>query len=189
MFLRHLLNRPIIPLLNYQRRAGNFQPIIFTNNIVNPRDLKPRTASSNSTMTDPRTPVLTNNAPNPLPGLYSQAVVANGLVFCSGNVAMDPQTNKIIDGDVQAHTVRAPRGKYVHFANQDLASMHQEHFCDSRRCWLKYQARCKGERVSCRYGRFREDERGLYDLLGRCEALSDVSRAAPLYVRTCWHLV
>jgi GTP cyclohydrolase FolE2 len=49
--------------------------------------------------------VLTDNAPKPLPGIYSQAIVANGFVYCSGQVPMDPSTNKLIDGDVQAHTV------------------------------------------------------------------------------------
>lgn len=52
-----------------------------------------------------KTPVLTGNAPKPLPGIYSQAIVAGGFVYCSGAVAMDPETMKIIDGDVQAHTV------------------------------------------------------------------------------------
>lgn len=44
--------------------------------------------------------------PTGLKGIYSQAIVANGMVFCSGSVAMDPATGKIIDGDVKAHTVR-----------------------------------------------------------------------------------
>ncbi|GKT65533.1 L-PSP endoribonuclease family protein [Colletotrichum tofieldiae] len=56
-----------------------------------------------------KTPVLTDKAPKPLPGIYSQAIIANGMVFCSGAVPMDPITMKIIDGDVQAHTLR--RGK------------------------------------------------------------------------------
>lgn len=50
--------------------------------------------------------ILTDKAPKPLPGIYSQAIVANGTVYCSGQVPMDPNTNKLIDGDVQAHTVR-----------------------------------------------------------------------------------
>lgn len=54
-----------------------------------------------------KTPVLTDKAPKPLPGIYSQAIVANGMVFCSGAVPMDPVTMQIIDGDVQAHTVNA----------------------------------------------------------------------------------
>lgn len=49
--------------------------------------------------------VLTENAPAPLKGIYSQAIVANGTVYCSGAVAMDPSTGKIVDGDVQVHTV------------------------------------------------------------------------------------
>lgn len=52
-----------------------------------------------------KTPVLTEKAPKPLPGIYSQAIVANGVVYCSGAVPMDPETMKIIDGDVKAHTV------------------------------------------------------------------------------------
>ncbi|GIK00640.1 hypothetical protein Aspvir_004667 [Aspergillus viridinutans] len=51
-----------------------------------------------------KTPVLTEKAPKPLPGIYSQAIIANGVVYCSGAVAMDPQTGKLIEGDVKAHT-------------------------------------------------------------------------------------
>jgi hypothetical protein len=49
--------------------------------------------------------VLTDDAPKPLPGIYSQAIVANGFVFCSGQVPMDPKTMKLAEGDIQAHTV------------------------------------------------------------------------------------
>ncbi len=55
-----------------------------------------------------KTPILTDKAPKPLPGIYSQAIVANGMVFVSGAVAMDAETGKLIDGDVKAHTVGAP---------------------------------------------------------------------------------
>ncbi|KAK7227954.1 hypothetical protein V2G26_000124 [Clonostachys chloroleuca] len=51
-----------------------------------------------------KTPVLTTKAPPPLPGIYSQAIIANGLIFCSGAVPMDAETGKIINGDIQAHT-------------------------------------------------------------------------------------
>ncbi|KAJ4142764.1 hypothetical protein NW754_010204 [Fusarium falciforme] len=34
----------------------------------------------------------------------NQAIIANGFVFTSGALAMDPQTGKIIDGDIEAHT-------------------------------------------------------------------------------------
>ncbi|KAH8893033.1 L-PSP endoribonuclease family protein Brt1 [Thozetella sp. PMI_491] len=55
-------------------------------------------------MSDSKTPVLTENAPKPLPGIYSQAIKAGGFVFCSGAVAMDPETGKLVEGDIQAHT-------------------------------------------------------------------------------------
>lgn len=52
-----------------------------------------------------KTPVLTDKAPKPLPGIYSQAIIANGVVYCSGAVAMDPVSGKLVEGDVKAHTV------------------------------------------------------------------------------------
>lgn len=52
-----------------------------------------------------KTPILTDKAPKPLPGIYNQAIVANGMVYCSGQVPMDPVTGELIDGDVKAHTV------------------------------------------------------------------------------------
>lgn len=39
-------------------------------------------------------------------GPYSQAIVANGLVFCSGQVAIDPETNELVEGDIKAQTHR-----------------------------------------------------------------------------------
>ncbi|CEJ79868.1 Putative L-PSP endoribonuclease family protein Brt1 [[Torrubiella] hemipterigena] len=48
--------------------------------------------------------VLTDKAPKPLPGIYSQAIKANGMVFVSGAVPMDAETMELIPGDIQAHT-------------------------------------------------------------------------------------
>jgi enamine deaminase RidA (YjgF/YER057c/UK114 family) len=56
-----------------------------------------------------KTPVFTAKAPKPLPGMYNQAIVAGGVVYCSGSVAMDPETGNIVDGDIQVHTVILPR--------------------------------------------------------------------------------
>jgi 2-iminobutanoate/2-iminopropanoate deaminase len=39
-------------------------------------------------------------------GPFSQAIRANGFVFVSGQVALDPSTQKVIDGDVAAQTER-----------------------------------------------------------------------------------
>ncbi len=49
--------------------------------------------------------VSTKDAPQPI-GPYSQAIKAAGLVFCSGQAALDPTTGKLIAGDVAAQTER-----------------------------------------------------------------------------------
>ncbi len=48
-------------------------------------------------------PVHTKAAP-PAIGPYSQAVVAAGMCYCSGQIAMDPVTGQVIEGDVSAQT-------------------------------------------------------------------------------------
>jgi 2-iminobutanoate/2-iminopropanoate deaminase len=40
-------------------------------------------------------------------GPYSQAVEQNGLVFCSGQIALDPATGKIVEGGIEFETRRA----------------------------------------------------------------------------------
>jgi 2-iminobutanoate/2-iminopropanoate deaminase len=42
-------------------------------------------------------------------GPYSQAIKANGFVFVSGQVAIDPATQQVIEGDVAAQTERVMR--------------------------------------------------------------------------------
>ena len=41
--------------------------------------------------------VSTPEAPQPI-GPYSQAVISGGLLFCSGQIALDPRTGDLIDG-------------------------------------------------------------------------------------------
>lgn len=50
-----------------------------------------------------KTPISTPNAPKAI-GPYSQAINANGFVFVSGQVAIDPATQQVITGDVAAQT-------------------------------------------------------------------------------------
>jgi 2-iminobutanoate/2-iminopropanoate deaminase len=52
--------------------------------------------------------ISTKDAPQAI-GPYSQAVKANGFVFVSGQVAIDPATQQVITGDVAAQTDRALR--------------------------------------------------------------------------------
>jgi 2-iminobutanoate/2-iminopropanoate deaminase len=49
--------------------------------------------------------IATASAPKAI-GPYSQAIRANGLVFCSGQIALDPASNQLIQGDVVAQTDR-----------------------------------------------------------------------------------
>jgi 2-iminobutanoate/2-iminopropanoate deaminase len=52
-----------------------------------------------------RETVLTDCGPKPI-GPYSQAVKANGFVFVSGQVALDPKTGEFLAGDVRRQTER-----------------------------------------------------------------------------------
>lgn len=52
--------------------------------------------------------ISTKHAPQAI-GPYSQAIRANGFVFVSGQVAIDPATQQVIPGDVAAQTDRALR--------------------------------------------------------------------------------
>jgi 2-iminobutanoate/2-iminopropanoate deaminase len=49
--------------------------------------------------------ISTNDAPQAI-GPYSQAIKANGFVFASGQIAIDPGTQQVIVGDVAAQTDR-----------------------------------------------------------------------------------
>jgi 2-iminobutanoate/2-iminopropanoate deaminase len=49
--------------------------------------------------------IATKDAPQAI-GPYSQAIRANGFVFVSGQVAIDPSTQEVISGDVAAQTDR-----------------------------------------------------------------------------------
>ena len=52
-----------------------------------------------------RDAIATKDAPQAI-GPYSQAIKANGFIFTSGQIAFDPATNQIIQGDVAAQTER-----------------------------------------------------------------------------------
>ena len=56
-------------------------------------------------MTDPRRAVATTAAPAAI-GPYSQAVVAGGLLFASGQIALDPATGTLVSGSLEAETRR-----------------------------------------------------------------------------------
>jgi len=49
--------------------------------------------------------VATDRGPKAI-GPYSQAVRANGFIFLSGQIALDPRTQQIIEGDIALQTER-----------------------------------------------------------------------------------
>ena len=49
--------------------------------------------------------IRTDRAPAAI-GPYSQAVVAHGFLFTAGQIALDPATGEIVEGDVTAQTQR-----------------------------------------------------------------------------------
>jgi 2-iminobutanoate/2-iminopropanoate deaminase len=49
--------------------------------------------------------VATNRGPKPI-GPYSQAIKANGFIYVSGQVALDPQNGEIVGSDVRQQTER-----------------------------------------------------------------------------------
>jgi 2-iminobutanoate/2-iminopropanoate deaminase len=67
---------------------------------VSPSRLKEEIVSKQTVVTDQAPPAI---------GPYSQGVIveANKLIFCSGQIPLDPETGKLIEGDVTAQTRRA----------------------------------------------------------------------------------
>jgi 2-iminobutanoate/2-iminopropanoate deaminase len=53
-----------------------------------------------------RRSVSTSGAPNAI-GPYSQGIAALGLVFCSGQVGLDPATGELVGGGIEAEAERA----------------------------------------------------------------------------------
>jgi len=52
--------------------------------------------------------ISTKDAPQAI-GPYSQAIKANGFIFTSGQIAIDPSTQQVVTGDVGAQTERVLR--------------------------------------------------------------------------------
>ena len=49
--------------------------------------------------------VITDRGPKPI-GPYSQAIKANGFVYLSGQVALDPQSGELVGSDIRQQTER-----------------------------------------------------------------------------------
>lgn len=68
--------------------------------------------------------VLTADAPAPI-GPYSQAILSGKTLFCSGQIALDPQTGTVVEGDVSVQTERVLRnlGSVLREAGFDYANV------------------------------------------------------------------
>ena len=65
----------------------------------------------------------TEKAPKAV-GPYSQAIVSNGLVFCSGQIGLDPATNQLVEGlEQQAHQVLKNLTEVLKAAGSNLESV------------------------------------------------------------------
>jgi 2-iminobutanoate/2-iminopropanoate deaminase len=69
-----------------------------------------------------RQQVYSADAPEPA-GPYSQAIVSNGLVFCSATLGIDPATGKVAES-IMAQADQALRN-LSHILSQSGSSMHQ----------------------------------------------------------------
>ena len=49
--------------------------------------------------------IKTENAPAAI-GPYSQAVMANGMLYMSGQIALVPETGEVVDEGIEAQTIR-----------------------------------------------------------------------------------
>jgi 2-iminobutanoate/2-iminopropanoate deaminase len=53
----------------------------------------------------PKKHITSTQAPKPI-GPYSQGVIAGGLLFISGQIALDPQSGALVDGSIEEQTER-----------------------------------------------------------------------------------
>lgn len=75
-------------------KANQFVPFTLVSNFHS-------SSFSKMSSDSPYKVITTNDAPSAI-GPYSQAVVHNGLIFCSGCIPFVPSTMKLVEGDIQA---------------------------------------------------------------------------------------
>lgn len=64
--------------------------------------------------------IQTDTAPKAV-GPYSQAIVSNGFIFCSGQIGLDPKTNELLEGiESQTHQVLKNLKEVLESGNSSL---------------------------------------------------------------------
>lgn len=68
--------------------------------------------------------IQTDQAPAAI-GPYSQAIVANGMVYTAGQIPLDPATGTLVEGDIAAQTERVMRNvqAVLQAAGADLSTV------------------------------------------------------------------
>ena len=56
-------------------------------------------------MSAPRRVIVSEDAPTPV-AAYSQAIASGDLLFCSGQIGIDPKTGQMVEGGIEAETSR-----------------------------------------------------------------------------------
>ncbi len=66
----------------------------------------------------------TDNAPAAI-GPYSQAIEANGFIFASGQIPIDPKTGNLVEKDIRKQTIQAIKnaGNILKAAGADLSKV------------------------------------------------------------------
>ncbi len=67
--------------------------------------------------------IATKNAPSAI-GPYSQAVLANGTLYCSGQIAIDPNTGELVMQDITAETTQIMRNIEAVLTAADMSFNH-----------------------------------------------------------------
>ena len=124
-----------------------------------------------------RTAVKTDKAPPPLP-FYSQAIICNGMVYCSGSIGMSPDTKALIEGGIADRTVSCalafPPWAFsdiitsitnTHTTQPHKDTMSKKPFSSTRRSRQLAAELRQGQCVFNRYDQFRRHEQGLRKLL------------------------
>lgn len=78
---------------------------------------------SSQTMKALLQPVMSTEAPAPI-GPYSQAVRTNGLLFCSGQIALDPETGNMKNASVEEETMQVLTNMRAVLAEAGLTFAH-----------------------------------------------------------------
>ncbi len=61
----------------------------------------------------------TNKAPAAI-GTYSQAVESNGILFTSGQIGIDPETSKMVEGGIEDQAIRVLKNIYAILSESGL---------------------------------------------------------------------